>query len=52
MADIYEHLVKYEDYCKKCKNKNVSAYEDPCNECLTEPARTDGSRKPIKFEEE
>ena len=44
-------MVKYEDYCKKCEHKPVKDHDDPCNECLDNPVRLDGSRKPINFKE-
>ena len=44
-------IVRYELYCKKCKHRNRSAVEDPCNECLTVPVNY-GSIKPINFEED
>ncbi len=37
-------------YCPKCKHKDVPETEDPCNECLTEPAN-EYSHKPVKFED-
>lgn len=43
-------FVEFVNYCSKCKNKNKSPMAEPCNECLTVPAR-EGTRKPIKFEE-
>ena len=43
-------FVDFNQYCPKCKHKNVSATADPCNDCLTVPAR-EGTRKPEKFEE-
>jgi hypothetical protein len=44
-------LVQFQEYCTKCKNKKTPETEDPCNECLTYPAR-ENTRKPLKFEEE
>ena len=44
-------LVDFHLYCDKCKHKKLEASEEPCNECLGEPANED-SHKPIKFEEE
>lgn len=44
-------FVEFDKYCQKCRNKGTSATADPCNECLTVPAR-EGTRKPIKFEED
>lgn len=36
-------------YCDTCKYKDTREEDDPCNECLTSPARNDGSRKPMKY---
>lgn len=36
--------------CHNCKHINVSMVEEPCNECLDNPAKED-SRKPVKWEE-
>lgn len=43
-------IVHYWEYCHKCKHKNVKPNEDPCYECLNNPAKVD-SHKPIDFEE-
>lgn len=43
-------FVDFKTYCAKCKNKDKSPTADPCNECLSVPAR-EGTRKPIKFKE-
>jgi hypothetical protein len=45
-----EKIVKYDEYCDKCKHKDIPEDEDPCNECLTEPVNED-SRKPINYKE-
>lgn len=37
-------------YCDICKHKDTREEDDPCNECLNEPAREDGSRKPMRYE--
>lgn len=42
-------IVDFHKYCPKCKHEKESATEDPCNECLSIPARID-SHKPEKFE--
>lgn len=42
--------VLFNEYCYKCKYKNVIDTEDPCDACLTCAARED-SHKPIMFEE-
>ena len=41
-------FVEFNKYCQKCINKDKSPTADPCNECLSVPAR-EGTRKPIKF---
>lgn len=43
--------VRFNEYCDKCKYKDVDETEDPCNECLTHPANW-CSHKPVKFEED
>jgi len=43
-------LVNFNEYCPNCKNWDCLAGEDPCNECLTTPARIH-SHKPINYEE-
>lgn len=35
--------------CNTCKHKDLADTEDPCYECLSEPAR-ENSRTPIKYE--
>lgn len=42
--------VYFDKYCKTCKNKDTKEYEDPCNDCLSEPVNV-GSHKPINWEE-
>lgn len=37
-------------YCPKCKYKEKKDAEDPCNDCLAEPAVLH-SRKPLHFKE-
>ena len=43
-------IVDFDKYCPLCKNWATASIEDPCNECLTNPANID-SRKPVNFEE-
>ena len=50
--NYFQKFVRFDIYCPKCKHANDSEVEDPCNECLNTPARTDGSRKPINFKEQ
>lgn len=45
-----EHIVLFEDWCKKCKHAKVKDNEMPCDECLGYPVNTD-SRQPVLFEE-
>ena len=52
MEERYTKIVDYATYCPKCKHKDVNETDDPCNECLTYPVRTDGSRKPAFYKEE
>lgn len=49
-------IVEFEKYCPTCKyfnttrNEETQENEEPCNECLEIPARTD-SRRPECYEE-
>lgn len=45
-----EKIVEFELYCSKCKHYNSSDADDPCDYCLSVPAR-ENSRRPIKYEE-
>lgn len=49
MDENYQE-VYFDKYCKTCKNKDIKEYEDPCNECLSEPTNI-GSHKPVNWEE-
>ena len=42
-------IVEYEKWCPTCKHLNEPEEEEPCYECLTEPANVD-SHKPINWE--
>lgn len=42
--------VYFEQFCKICKHKEKSEKDDPCFDCLAEPANLN-SHKPVKFEE-
>lgn len=42
--------VFYEKFCPTCAHRDVKESEDPCAECLDEPANQD-SHKPVKYEE-
>lgn len=37
------------EYCKKCKNRDVSNTEEPCDECLSEPTNLN-THRPVKYE--
>lgn len=52
MEDTYPKFVDFAKYCPRCKFSETKETDDPCNACLTVPARTDGSRKPVNFKEE
>lgn len=43
-------IIKFEDYCYRCKNVDVLAENEPCNSCLTNPARPNNSG-PLNFVE-
>lgn len=45
-----EKIVEFELYCSKCKHYSSSDADDPCDYCLSVPAR-ENSRRPIKYEE-
>lgn len=43
-------IIKYDEWCPKCKYQKTAAYEEHCNECLTACARYQNSR-PLNFKE-
>lgn len=45
-----EKIVEFELYCSKCKHYDSSDADDPCDYCLSVPAR-ENSRRPIKYDE-
>lgn len=47
IGDLKE--VYFEKYCKDCKYAQKTEAEDPCWDCLKEPANQD-SHKPVRFE--
>lgn len=47
MSDSYKE-VYFDQYCKTCHYKNTAESEDPCYECLSEPARQN-SHKPVRW---
>ena len=47
---MMEKIVEFELYCSKCKHYDSSDADDPCDYCLSVPAR-ENSRRTIKYEE-
>lgn len=45
-----DKIVEFELYCSKCKHYDSSDADDPCDYCLSVPAR-ENSKRPIKYEE-
>ena len=43
-----EKEVFYDKYCKTCKHGDKKDYENPCNDCLNQPANVD-SHKPVYY---
>lgn len=43
--------VIFADYCYRCKHKDKGNTEEPCDECVSVPARPN-SHKPEKYEAE
>lgn len=50
MEYIYKE-VHFDQYCKTCKYHGVPEEQDPCDECLKEPANL-YSHKPVRYKEE
>ena len=50
MLDHEYKEVRFDLYCKTCKNEDVKDVEEPCNECLDNPINL-YSHKPVKYEE-
>ncbi len=42
--------VRFDLYCKTCKDYKLEESQDPCNECLNEPSNED-SHKPVNWRE-
>lgn len=42
--------VYFDQYCKTCLHKDTAEKDEPCFECLAEPANVD-SHKPVKWVE-
>lgn len=47
----YQRIVNFDEWCNKCKHEKKSESDVPCDACLSEPVRYDGSSKPVEFEE-
>ena len=45
-----DKIIRFDMYCGQCAYKDISGDMEPCNECLTTPARED-SKKPVKFKD-
>ena len=45
-----EHIVEFENWCKKCKFGKQDEEEHPCYLCLDEPVNID-SKKPVYYVE-
>ena len=43
-------IVRFDEYCKKCRYEKLKDDEDPCNECLTNTVNL-YSHRPVNFEE-
>lgn len=50
MADNNMKEVDYAQYCPTCVNANKKGEDDPCDDCLAEPARL-YSHKPVNYKE-
>lgn len=42
--------VRFDKYCKTCEYEKTKDVDDPCNECLENPANLH-SQKPVNFKE-
>ena len=49
MEDVYKE-VYFDKYCKTCEHKEVNEQDDPCYECLHNPANV-YSHKPVNWKE-
>lgn len=49
MVNDYKE-VRFDLYCKKCKNMDLGENEEPCNSCLTEYTNYN-SIKPVHYTE-
>lgn len=41
--------VHFNEYCSRCKYKDVKEPNDPCEECLSNPTNL-GTHRPVKYE--
>ena len=48
--DITMHIIRFDEWCKKCQHQKTEDKDSPCNECLDEPANVN-SRQPVMFKE-
>lgn len=50
MTKGFHKIVEYHDKCQNCVYEHVDGADEPCNECLSNPAR-DGeeSHTPINY---
>ena len=48
-GNIYKE-VRFDQYCNKCKYKDLDESESPCYECLEDPVNV-YSHKPVHWEE-
>lgn len=46
-----QKIVHFDEWCHKCVHFNVEDWDDPCSECLDNPANED-SHRPIYFKED
>lgn len=47
--EVIEHIVRFDEWCKKCTHYKVKDTEEPCNECLSRPVNV-STTKPQLFE--
>lgn len=45
----HQKIIDFDKWCTTCKYKDILAEEDPCNECLTCPARFENSA-PLNYQ--
>ena len=48
--DLIEHIVRFDQWCDKCKHCELDDIHEPCNECLDNSINTN-TMKPVMFEE-